>query len=209
MINLFQNISEKNKEKILKTLEADIFNFKKDSIILSTLKRSNIIAIVEKGYVQIIQTDYNGNQIIMEEVKENEIFGSMFSSISNDEYNIVTKEDCKIIVIEYRNIITNNQNNSNSYYQFIQNLLKILSDKISEKNNRIEILTKKTIRNKLLEYFKMMSKKNGSKNIYLTLSFTELAEYLAVDRSAMSRELKNLKDEGFIEIKNKKITLLY
>ena len=84
-----------------------------------------------------------------------------------------------------------------------------MSEKINEKNNRIEILTKKTIRNKLLEYFKMMTKRSGSKHIYLTLSFTELAEYLAVDRSAMSRELKNLKDEGFIEVKNKKITLLY
>lgn len=209
MTNLFKNISDKNKEKILKLLEADIFTFKKDSVILSTIKRSNIIAIVEKGYVQVIRTDYNGIETIMEEIGENEIFGTMFSSISGDEYDIVAKEECRIIVIEYKNVITNTIGNSFCYYQFVQNLLKILSDKISEKNSRIEILTKKTIRNKLLEYFKMMSKKNGSKNIYLTLSFTELAEYLAVDRSAMSRELKYLKEEGFIEIKNKKITLLY
>jgi CRP-like cAMP-binding protein len=209
MNNLFENISEKNKEKILKILEANTFTFKKNTTILSFLKKYNIIGFVEEGYIQIIETDYNGNKIIMEEVKENEIFGSMFSSISNDECSIITKEDSKITIIEYSNIIQGNKTNYSFYHQFIFNLLNILSNKINEKNNHIEILTKKSIRNKLLEYFKIMSKKTGSKNIFLSLSFTELAEYLAIDRSAMSRELKNLKDEGFIEIKNKKITLLY
>jgi CRP-like cAMP-binding protein len=209
MNNLFENVSEKNKEKILKILEANTFTFKKNTTILSFLKKYNIIGFVEEGYIQIIETDYNGNKIIMEEVKENEIFGSMFSSISNDECSIITKEDSKITIIEYSNIIQGNKTNYSFYHQFIFNLLNILSNKINEKNNHIEILTKKSIRNKLLEYFKIMSKKTGSKNIFLSLSFTELAEYLAIDRSAMSRELKNLKDEGFIEIKNKKITLLY
>ena len=84
-----------------------------------------------------------------------------------------------------------------------------MSKKILDNNERIEILTNKSIRNKLLAYFKMMYKKNNSKVIYLPFSLTDLADYLCVDRSAMSRELKNLKDEGFIEIKNKKIKLLY
>ena len=97
-----------------------------------------------------------------------------------------------------------------SYYnQFIKNLLKILTDKISERNKRIEILTKKSIRDKLLEYFKINSQRTGSKIVYLPFTFTELADYLAVDRSAMSREMKYLKEEGFIQVSNKKITLLY
>ena len=84
-----------------------------------------------------------------------------------------------------------------------------MTDIIEEKNQRIEILTKKSIRNKILEYFKFLEKKNGYKSFILPISFTELADYLAIDRSAMSRELKNLKEEGFIKIKNKKVTLLY
>lgn len=209
MVNLFDHISDRNKDKLLKLLEANIFTFKKDSMILSTIKEENVIGIVSSGYIQIVRNDYNGNRTIIEELEENSIFGSMFSSISNDEYDIVTKEESKIIIIEYERIIRSSNNNYSFYNQFIQNLLQILSDKINEKNNRIEILTKKTIRNKLLEYFKIISKKNGSKNIYLPFSFTELADYLAIDRSAMSRELKNLKDEGFIDIKSRKITLLY
>ena len=103
-----------------------------------------------------------------------------------------------------------NKNSKSKYYnQFIKNLLEIIVNSINEKNNRIEILTKKTIRNKLLEYFRIVSSKNNSKNIYLPFTFTDLADFLAIDRSAMSRELKYLKEEGFIEIKNKRITLLY
>ena len=78
-----------------------------------------------------------------------------------------------------------------------------------QKNQKIRILTKKTIRNKLLEFFDIEQELHHSKNIYLSSTFTDLADYLAVDRSAMTRELKSLKDEGFIVIKGKKITLLY
>ena len=81
--------------------------------------------------------------------------------------------------------------------------------KIKEKNERIEILSKKTIRNRLLEYFHISTQKTGSKIIYLPFSYTELADFLAIDRSAMSREIKNLKNEGFIKTTKGKITLLY
>ena len=84
-----------------------------------------------------------------------------------------------------------------------------MSNKISINNNRIEILTNKTIRNKLLAYFKIVSKRNNSKIIYLPYNYTDLADYLAIDRSAMYRELKNLKEEGLIEIKDKKIRLKF
>lgn len=206
MKKLFENINLKHQEKILKSLEANTYAYKKDSIILDKIKGENIIGIVITGYLQIIKTDYNGNVTIIEKLDENSIFGSMFSNISNSEFQIITKEDSKIIIIDYDQI-TNIQNNSPYYIKFMQNLLKIIFTKIEEKNDRIEILTEKTIRNKLLKYFQIISKRNGSKNIYLPFTLTELAEYIAVDRSAMSRELKNLKDDNIIEMNNKVIKI--
>lgn len=204
----FFNINGSDKAKLFKDLEAITFNFKKNATILETIKNNNFIGIVISGSLQIIKTDYNGNRTIIEELTDNKMFGSKISSLNNSEYSIETKEDTKIIIIDYDYIIKNNHNNK-YHNQFIKNLLEIIIDSISDKNNRIEILTKKTIRNKLLEYFKIVSKKNGSRNIYLPFTFTDLADYLAIDRSAMSRELKYLKEEGFIEIKGKRITLLY
>lgn len=204
----FYNIDEIDKEQLLKQLETVTFEFPKNNTILEKIKNDNFIGIIIDGLVQIIKTDYNGNRTIIEELSENSMFGSRISSLSNKEYSIITKEDTRIIIIDYDQILRCNVN-SNYYNQFIKNLLDITINSVNSKNERIEILTKKTIRNKLLEYFRIVSSKNNSRNIYLPFTFTDLADYLAIDRSAMTRELKYLKEEGFIEIKNKRITLLY
>ena len=206
MDELFYEINAREKEKILAYLEANTLSFKKNMTILGSVKQENIISIVVNGHLQIVKTDYNGNRTIMEELFENDIFGSTISSINNDEYSIITKEDSKIIII-YFNEIINNDLNYSYFNQFLKNLLKIITKKINSNNDRMEILTNKTIRNKLLAYFRIMSKKNNSRVIYLPYNYIDLADYLAIDRSAMYRELKNLKEEGLIEVKNKRITL--
>lgn len=207
-MNPFFNITDDDKTKLLKDLEVQTYEFTKNEEILKKIKNRNYIGIILEGIIQIIKTDYNGNRTIIEELTDNDIFGSKISSLSNNEYTITTKDKTNIIIIDYEQLIKSN--NTNNYYnQFIKNLLEIIINSINDKNNRIEILTKKTIRNKLLEYFKIVSHKNKSKNIYLPFTFTDLADYLAIDRSAMTRELKNLKEEGFIEVKNKRITLQY
>ena len=206
MNDLFNNILNEHRDKILKSLEGNTLHFKKNNTILSNIKQENIIGIILEGYVQIVKTDYNGNRTIIEDLYDNDIFSSKLSNISNNEYSIVTKEDTKLIIL-YFNEILNNQLNTSYYNQFLKNLLHIMSNKMTNINNRIEILSNKTIRNKLLAYFKIMSKRNNSKVIYLTYTFIDLADYLGVDRSAMYRELKNLKEEGLITIVNKKIIL--
>lgn len=206
MNDLFNNILNEHRDKILKSLEGNTLHFKKNNTILSNIKQENIIGIILEGYVQIVKTDYNGNRTIIEDLYDNDIFSSKLSNISNNEYSIVTKEDTKLIIL-YFNEILNNQLNTSYYNQFLKNLLHIMSNKMTNINNRIEILSNKTIRNKLLAYFKIMSKRNNSKVIYLPYTFIDLADYLGVDRSAMYRELKNLKEEGLITIVNKKIIL--
>ena len=88
-------------------------------------------------------------------------------------------------------------------------MFKIINEKITLKNERIKILTRTTIRNKLLEFFKIEQTKNHSKNIYLPFNYSDLAAYIGSNRSAVSRELSYLKEEGFIEVKGKKITINY
>ncbi len=208
MNNLFDEISPRNREKLLYTLEAHTLQIKKNCSLLSSTTDTNILAIIISGNVQIIRTDEAGNVFIIEDLFENDIFASSFSSLNNNESDVITKEDTKLILIDYNRIFTL-KNKSYYYNTFIKNLLKIITDKVNLKNERIEILTKKTVRDKLLEYFKITTSKTGTKVIYIPSTYKDLASYLAVDRSAMNRELKNLIDEGFIKRENKKITLLY
>ena len=81
--------------------------------------------------------------------------------------------------------------------------------KISDLNLRIELLSKKTIRDKILSYFRVLSENNFSKTFTLPFSLTDLADYLSIDRSAMMREIKILKEDGIIKKQDKnRFTLL-
>ena len=210
MIKIFNQISAQNKVKLLRLLKSHSFTFQNETSILSTVKSDNIIGIIAQGYAEIIRTDHNGNETVIEQLEEEDIFGTEISSLKNDEYDIIAKENnTEVIIIDYNNIINCKENNKSFYNEFIKNLFQILNFKLKEKNERLNIITKKTIRDKLLEYFSIESKKHGSSYVYLFSTFTALADFLAIDRSAMTRELKNLKDEGLIEVKGKRITLLY
>lgn len=209
MINIFNNISDKNIPRLLRFLEAHTFYYKKGSQVLSNFIEDNVICIVQSGYLQIIKSDYNGNATFIENLEENSVFGEVMTKLKNNDYQIVVKEDTKLIVIDYERILSASETHFPAYHEFVRNLLQIMAEKVKDSNERIEILTNKTIRNKLLAYFKMMSMKTGSKIVYLPSTLTDLSGYLAVDRSAMQREIKNLKDEGLIEIKEKRIKLLY
>ena len=134
----FDNINKQEKINLLKDLEAYSISFEKNELILKKVKNTNFIGIIVNGLIQIIKTDYNGNRIIIEELGENEIFGSKISSLNNIEYSIITKEETKIIIFDYYQII--NKNSKSKYYnQFIKNLMEIIINSINEKNNRIEI----------------------------------------------------------------------
>lgn len=208
MKHLFSKISVNEKEKLLRLLETNTLSFPKNTTILSSTK-DNVIGIILEGHAQITRTDYNGNRTIIEELNEESIFGTVISSLNNDEYEIVTKIDTKVLIIDYHSILNYENTNYKYYNQFIKNLLEITTNIIEEKNERIQILTKKTIRDKLLEYFNIYSKKHATRIIYMPFSYTDLADYIAADRSAMSRELGYLKDEGFIKTKGRRISILY
>ena len=209
MENIFEGISNKNKFKLLKNLGADTLHFSKDESVIRLFKDKNIINFIVKGNVKVVLNNINGNQIVTEDLYDGDVFSSTINYINETETDAIVTEDTEIISMNQKDII-DFKDNAKSYYNiFIKNLFIIMTKKISERNERIQILTKKTIRYRLLEYFEIMRKKNNSLNIYLPYNYIDLAAYIAVDRSAMSRELSNLKDEGFINIKGKKITILY
>ncbi len=209
MTNLFENISEKNLLKLKRILKANTIRYRKNVNILSNVNRSDFIAMIDSGSINFIYTDYDGNKSILEELNKGEIFGSLTSTIHSEEITCITKEETQITYIEYDEI-TNNEIIKNDYYIiFIKNLIRILSEQLSNRNRRIELLTKKTTRDKILIFLKQESQRKKNKTFFLKTTYTEMANYLSVDRSAMTREIKYLKEEGFIETNGKQITINY
>ncbi|MBR3230380.1 MAG: Crp/Fnr family transcriptional regulator [Bacilli bacterium] len=208
MIDVFSDIKRADKKKLLKELESNCLYFDRNVSILKSINSNNILGIIEEGSAQIIRTDYDGNIIIIDDLSSGSIFGTKFSLLDNDEYDIITKEECKIIFIDYDYILKIDQKRSIYYQKFLINLLNIMSKMVRSQNERINILTRKTTREKLLEYFENESRKTFSKSFYLSFNLTELAEYLSIDRSAMMREIKRLKEDKIIESSGNKIQML-
>ena len=205
----FQDLTKSQINKLYDLLDVHIYTFNDNQEILPTIKNENIIGIILDGYAQILNIEYNGNEIITENLYKNSIFGSNISLTNSENYQIIARQDTTVLVIDYEKLM-NPKNLVHNYFNvFFRNLFDIINVKIREKNERIKILEKKQIRDKLLEFFEMENKKNRLKYIYLPFSLKDLADYLAVNRSAMFRELKHLKEDKFIEIKDRKIVLLY
>lgn len=208
-MNPFNELTDLQKTKLLKLLQVHIYKYTKNEEVLPTIKNENIVCIIIKGSAQIINIDYNGNENIIETLFENDIFGTNISGTNNENYQIISKEDIEVMVIDH-NILISNKNLKYDYFNmFIKNLFIIIDSKLKDTNEKIRILEKKTIRDRLLEYFDIQYKKSYQRTIELKYNFKDLADYMAVNRSAMFREIKNLKNEKLISTKGKKITLLY
>ncbi len=206
---IFQNIENEDINKMLKCFEAKKRVFKKESIIMNYLGNTSTIGIITKGKAELIRNDYNGNRTIIETLTEDDIFGEVFSSYNINELSIKASEETEVLFIDYYHITKRCKKACPYHSKLVENTLNILSEKIVNINERIEILAKRTIREKLLAYFDIMSKKRLSKTFTIPFTYTDLADYLGVDRSAMQREIKNLKEDNLITTNRKKITLNY
>ena len=205
----FADLSALQLTKLFDLLEVHTYTFNKNEEILPTIKNGNIIGIILQGFAQIVFIEYNGNEIIMENLYKESVFGTNISATNNENCQIIAKETTEVLVIDYNKLI-NPKNVKHMYYNvFLTNLFDIINIKFRERNERIRILEKKQIREKLLEFLEIEYKKRHSKVITLPFSLKSLADYMAVNRSAMFREIKGLKDDKIIDIQGKKITLLY
>ena len=184
--------------------------FTKGSVITTYMEKRKQICILLKGKADLIRYDFNGNKDIVDRFSKNDIFGEAFFPVNtNNELFVLATEDCEVLLFLYNDIHQKCKSNCKFHSTLVSNILELVLNNVIHQNARIEILSKRTIREKLLSHFSILSSKNFSKNITIPYSFTNLADYLSVDRSAMMREIKSLIDEGFILKDGNKIKLLY
>lgn len=185
-------------------------NFHKGEVITSYIAKRHQLCILLSGEAELVRYDYNGNKTIVEHFSTNDIFGEIFYTVTtNNELFVEAKENSSVLFFIYDDIKTKCKRNCAFHEKLLLNLPELFLNEIIDLNMRIELLSKRTIREKLQGYFTIISSRNMSKTFIIPFSLTDLADYLSIDRSAMMRELKSLKDEGFIEKTGNRITLLY
>ena len=168
----------------------------------------NDVGIVEMGKAVVVNTFTSGSQTILEYLTKGSLFGQLFYFHSNtDGISVIAVTDCTVRYIDYNHIMHSCTNACAHHSQLIQNLFSIISYKASELSEHIDVLSQRTIREKLIAYFTIQSSKNKSQTFAMPFSLSALADYISVDRSAMMRELRKIKDEGLVKTDNKTITI--
>lgn len=184
--------------------------FSKGQVITTYIAKRNQLCLLVSGEADLIRYDLNGNRTIVEHFGSNDIFGEIFYTVTtNNELFVEAKKNCVVLFFSYDNVQNKCDKNCKFHNKLLQALPNLFLKEIIELNTRIELLSKRTIREKLLAYFTLISTKNLSKSFAIPFSLTDLADYLSIDRSAMMRELGNLKTDGIIEKSGNRITLLY
>lgn len=204
------NIADFSNQLLNSCEKMQIKTFEKNEIVTTYIVNRKQVCIVLEGSADLMRYDFNGNQMVVEKFNRFDVFGEIFYQINtNNELFVIAKEKSRLLIFNYDIFEKKCKKNCKFHEELILGLPNLVLSKVSDLNLRIELLSKKTIRDKLISYFKILSEKSFSKTFTLPLSLTDLADYLSVDRSAMMRELKSLKEEGFIKKSDKnKITLL-
>lgn len=202
----FERIDSLDISKMMKCFDCKKIIFKKDQTILSNVLNSNLIGIILSGSACLLRYDYNGNRTIMEILKKDSVFGRNFSYLDNETF-VTALTDCEVLFFNYSFLMNCCKKKCECHNILIDNIFDLMAQKIIYLNERVEVLSKRSIRDKLITYLNLIAKKKGKNSFYLPFTYTELADYLSIDRSAMMREIKKLKNEGFIYSNGKQITI--
>ena len=179
--------------------------FYNKDLILSYSPIKKKIGFITYGKANIVKTDKEGNTTIMRDLKENDIFSNLFFQDTEDEIYIISNGETEVIFIDYYNIIKNCNSNCPFHNNLILTLFDLLIIDNKQQNEKIELLSKRTVEEKILFFLKQRTNKN---NIFkVTTSYKAIAEYLFVDRSNLMRELKKMEEKGLIEKKEKTIKI--
>lgn len=200
-VKLFNNISTDNLSAMLSCLGVKNRQYKKRSIIMLEEDNADYVGVILKGAVLIIKEDFTGNRSIVDRIGQYEMFGEAFAcaGIQKSPVTVVAAENSEIMWIQFRRIINTCSNNCVFHAKLIENILKLLALKNLQMNQKLEITSKRNMRDKLMTFLLMQAEEAQSFDFTIPLSRSELADYLYVDRSALSRELCKMRDEGLIE----------
>ena len=200
-VSLFRDIEITDIKSLLICLSAKKENFKAKEAIFLAGDKAEYVGIVLSGQVQVVKEDFYGNKNIVASVEKGQLFGEAFAcaDIRIIPVSVFATEDCEIMLIDYRKIITTCPHNCSFHSKLIYNMLRIVANKNIMLSQKIEFISKRTTKEKLLAYLSSEAKKAGSNSFNIPYNRQELADFLSVDRSAMSAELCKLRDNGILE----------
>jgi len=202
-IALFDGIDSADLGNIIICLEGKVKQYPKNQSIIMVGEEITALGIVLTGRVQVIREDIMGNRMIVAGLGEGDIFGETFAcaGVKESPVSVFASEACEVLWISMKRIVSTCSSACDFHSRLISNLLQLLANKNLYLNNKMELLTKRSVREKIMAYLASQVEQHNASSFEIPLNRNELADYLCIDRSAMSRELSKLRDKGEIEFR--------
>ena len=198
---LFDGIDPADRMAMLGCIGYYIGTFRKGDIVAFEAERMKHVGVVLSGAVDMIKEDIWGNKTMLVRMQTDDVFGETFAC-GSDNLSVVTflvSQDARILFLSFDRVMHSCSMACQFHHRLIENMLRIIANKNRDLMRKVEVVSKRTIREKLLAYLSVQSQIQKSRYFEIPLGRVELAEYLCVDRSALTRELVKMKEEGLID----------
>ena len=197
---LFQDLTDQEIEKMKGCLSAREARYKRETFVFRAGDTVRIVYFILSGSVHIINEDFWGNRSIIETMGKDMLFGEayVFSEMETHLVSIVAAEDCVLLEIDPDSLFEICSKHCDYHIKLFNNVLRIVSGKIVRLTEKIGHIVQRTIREKVLSYLSKCAQREKSSSFEIPYSRQQLADYLCVDRSALSHELSRLQKEGII-----------
>ncbi len=206
---IFSGLTESELDEALKYLGAREKHYKKGQTLISLGNSISEFGVITKGTVQISCDDINGNQMIMATVARGDMFAESLAVTANSDSPIyATATEGSVVVWLNAAPIRDNLASTPLHAKINANFTRAIAIKCLSMNDRVQILSKKTIREKVITYMSQLAEHSKKTEILIPLSRQDMASYLGVERSALSRELSRMQQDGIIRFKGNRFKFL-
>lgn len=207
---LFAGVGEANIEAMLDCLSANLRDYKKGEYVLRGGERVDNVMLLASGSLIIQRDDFWGNRSIVNRISAGEMFGEAYATpdsipILND---VIALEDSDVMFFDFRKILTVCSSACRFHTTVVQNLFFAISEKNRQLVQKLGHMSRRTTREKLISYLSEQAKRNGSSTFSIPFNRQQLADFLCVDRSAMSNELCKMRDDGLLTFEKNTFSLI-
>ncbi|HNW86083.1 MAG TPA: Crp/Fnr family transcriptional regulator [Candidatus Limiplasma sp.] len=208
--SLFTGMEPAEIHTLLNCLNSKQQRYAKGETVLRQGDRIEAFGLVLQGSVHVVQEDFWGNQNLIADIGSGEVFGESyaFSSGAVLSVTVVAQEDTVLLMVDARRALSICSNTCGFHHTLIRRLVSMLAAKNLRLNEKLQYVTQRTTREKLLSFLSAQSNRKGCNPFEIPFNRQQLADYLSVDRSAMSNELCKLRDEGVLRFQRNQFELL-
>lgn len=197
----FAGLNEDEILSILHCVQAVEIARQRGSYIFRAGDSTEVMGLVLSGTTLVIQEDLWGHRNILSKCSAGDFFGEPYAATPGAILNIsvVAEEDCEILLLNVKRLLTACPAACDHHQKLIRNLVSVLANKILIFNDKVTHISKRTTREKLLSYLSAESLRQGALSFDIPFDRQQLADYLCIDRAAMSTEISKLQKEGYIK----------